>query len=114
LADPPEAQAQINTGALTNLVGNVFALAVLSPTSFPRTTMLDPFITIAGTSPVLNAFVSNGAPGLLPGQSGVNGGILIGSGGDGANGALDPSLGPAPTAAWAALVAGRKPRGRRG
>jgi hypothetical protein len=43
----------------------------------------DPFLNLAGGIPILNIFIGNGADGTAFNPNGANGGLLIGSGGDG-------------------------------
>ena len=107
LADPPEAQAQIDLSSLTS----IFGLAGLSANGGlaggvvgTATSITDPFFSLATAIPFFNVFVSNGADGTAANPNGGNAGILAGNGGKGYTStvAVDgrPHLGqPAVTAA---------------
>jgi hypothetical protein len=57
--------------------------ASLVPNFAPAFDAADPFLDLAGRIPILDIFIGNGADGTAFNPNGANGGLLIGSGGDG-------------------------------
>ena len=78
-----------------------FALA-LAPDSATNdlVDLFNPFVDLAGAIPIVNIFVGNGTDGTAFNPNGGNGGLFIGSGGDGYS-ATTAQESPAATAATA-------------
>jgi hypothetical protein len=89
LASPGEAHAAPPVD-LFGCVVAPFGSSCLSPDNVALAASLtgglalaDPFLDLAGAIPVVNVFIGNGADGTAAHPNGFNGGLLIGSGGDG-------------------------------
>ncbi|MDT5187814.1 MAG: hypothetical protein QOI28_65, partial [Mycobacterium sp.] len=65
------------------VIGLGLQSATLAPSFGTGLDAADPFLDLAGGIPILNIFIGNGADGTQFSPNGTNGGLLIGSGGDG-------------------------------
>src|SRR5262245_6745540 len=83
LANPAEAQAQIDLGSLSSLFGASGLNGAVGSGVGAVTGLETPFFDILGGIPVVNIFIGNGANGTAANPNGGNAGLLAGNGGNG-------------------------------